>query len=48
MDFDVMTRSEITSMVGSDIRDTAGRKTSRRRQAIAKRYAFNANAMISY
>ena len=42
-----MTRPEITDIAGSDIPDTAGRKTKRRRrtQAIAKRYAFHANAI---
>ena len=35
-------------MAGSDIPDTADRKTRRRKrtQAIAKRYAFHANAVI--
>ena len=44
--FHVMTRPEITDIAGSDIPDTAGRKTKRRRtQAIAKGYAFHANAI---
>ena len=48
--FYVMARSKIPDMAGCDIPDTAGRKTRRRRrtrrraQAIAKRYAFHANA----
>ena len=33
-------------MIGSDIPYTAGRKARRRTQAIAKRYAFHANAKI--
>ena len=43
-----MIRSENPDMAGSDIPDTAGRKTRRRKrtQAIAKRYAFHANAII--
>ena len=46
--FQVMTRSEIPDMAGSVIPDTAGRKTPRRRtQAIAKCYAFHANAIIN-
>ena len=41
-----MVRPKIPDMAGSDIPDTAGRKTTRRRtQAIAKRYAFHANAI---
>ena len=38
--------SEILDMAGSNIPDTAGRKTTttRRIQATAKRYAFHANA----
>ena len=36
-------------MAGSDIPNTAGGKTTRRRtQAIAKRYAFHANALKNY
>ena len=42
-----MVRPKIPDMAGSDIPDTAGRKTGRRRrtQAIAKRYAFHTNAI---
>ena len=41
-----MVRPKIPDMAGSDIPDTAGRKTTRRRtQAIAKRYAFHANVI---
>ena len=44
--FDAMRRPEISDMTCSDIPDTAGRKTSRKRtQAIAKRYTFHANAI---
>ena len=40
-----MTRPEIPDMAGSDIPDTASRKTRRRRtKAIAKRYVFHVNA----
>ena len=42
--FHVMTRPEMPDRAGSDIPDTAGRKT-RRTQAVAKRYAFHANAI---
>ena len=42
-----MTIPEIPDMPGSDIPETAGRKTTTRRtQAIAKRYEFHANAKI--
>ena len=42
--FHVMKRSEILNMTGSDIPNTAGRVTQRRRtQATAKRFAFHAN-----
>ena len=42
-----MTRPKIPDMAGSDIPDTAGRKTRtiRRTQLIAKRYAFHTNAI---
>ena len=43
-----MTGSKISDTAGSDIPDTAGRKTRRRRrrtQAIAKPYRFHANAL---
>ena len=41
-----MTRSKIPDIAGSDIPETAGRKTRiRRTQAIAKRYVFHANAI---
>ena len=50
--FDVMAMSEISDIAGSNIPDTAGRKTRRRRrrqrrrtQAIVKRYAFYANVI---
>ena len=48
--FHVMTSSEILDMAGSNIPDTVGRKTRRRRrtQAIAKRCAFHANAITVY
>ena len=41
-----MTRREISGMAGSNILDTAGRKTTKRRrkQTVAKRYMFRVNA----
>ena len=49
MAFHVMTRSKIPDVTGSDIPATAGRKTRiRRTQAIAKRYAFHANAIKAF
>ena len=40
-----MTRSKIPDMTGSNFPDPADRKTRRRTQAIAKRYAFHANTI---